>query len=48
MFKLLRYFSVTSLLAFMLVAALPGIFYRQLVLSNLVLRPLFKLSNLVG
>lgn len=36
MFKLLRYFSVTSLIAFVVVAALLGVFYRQLVLSHLI------------
>ncbi len=36
MFKLLRHFSITSLIAFIIVAALLGVFYRQLVLSNLI------------
>ncbi|MBE7551528.1 MAG: PAS domain-containing protein [Anaerolineales bacterium] len=36
MFKLLRYFSVTSFIAFVVVAALLGVFYRQLVLSHLI------------
>jgi signal transduction histidine kinase len=35
MFKLLRHFSISSLIAFIIVAALLGVFYRQLVLSNL-------------
>jgi hypothetical protein len=36
MFKLLRYFSITSLIAFVIVATLLRVFYRQLVLNNLV------------
>ena len=36
MFKLLRYFSITSFVAFMGVAILLGLFYRQLVLANLI------------
>jgi PAS domain S-box-containing protein len=36
MFKLLRYFSVTSFIAFVVVAALLGVFYRQLVLGHLI------------
>lgn len=35
MFKLLRYFSITSLIAFVIVAVLSGWFYRQIVLNNL-------------
>ena len=35
MFKLLRYFSVASLIAFIIVAVLLGVFYRQIVHGNL-------------
>ena len=36
MFKLLRYFSITSLLAFILVAALLGVVYRRAALNDLI------------
>ena len=36
MFKLLRYFSLTSLLTFVVISALLGVFYRRIVLSDLV------------
>ena len=36
MFKLLRYFSIISLIAFVIVIALLTIFYRQIVLANLI------------
>lgn len=36
MFKLVRYFSISSLLAFVIVAVFLGIFYRRLVLRDLV------------
>ena len=35
MFKLLRYFSISSLITFVIVASLLGVFYRQFVLNNL-------------
>jgi hypothetical protein len=36
MFKLLRYFSITSLIAFIIVTVLLSILYRQIILSDLV------------
>lgn len=36
MFKLLRYFSITSFIAFMVVAILSGVLYRYIVINNLV------------
>jgi signal transduction histidine kinase len=36
MFKLLRYFSLTSLLTFVVISVLLGIFYRRIVLGDLV------------
>ncbi len=37
MFRLLRYFSITSLIAFVVVVALLGLFYRQSALSDLMM-----------
>ncbi|HEY7493926.1 MAG TPA: hybrid sensor histidine kinase/response regulator, partial [Candidatus Tectomicrobia bacterium] len=36
MFKLLRYFSLTSLLTFIIISVLLGVFYRRLTLGNLI------------
>ena len=36
MFRLLRYFSTTSLMTFCIIAVVLGMFYRQIVLNNLI------------
>jgi CheY-like chemotaxis protein len=36
MFKLLRYFSLTSLLTFVIISVLLGVFYRRITLGNLI------------
>ena len=36
MFKLLRYFSITSFIAIGVVAILLGVFYRQIAFNNLM------------